>query len=75
MYSSAASISSIASRSVRSMTVTASAGRSARVIASRRIFAIAVLEKMASDPPRRMTAFPDLTQRAAASAVTFGRDS
>ena len=45
------------------------------VIASRRILAIAVLEQMASDPPRRMTAFPDLTQRAAASAVTFGRYS
>jgi len=26
-------------------------------------------------PPRRMVAFPDLKQSAAASAVTFGRDS
>ena len=65
----------MASRSVRSITDTASAGRSARVIDSRRIREIAVLEKIASEPPLRMTAFPDLMQSAAASAVTFGLDS
>jgi hypothetical protein len=33
------------------------------------------LEWMASFPPRRIVALPDLKQRLAASAVTFGRDS
>jgi len=32
-----------------------------------------VLERMASEPPRRTTAFPDLKHRAAASTVTFAR--
>ena len=33
------------------------------------------LEFIASLPPRRIVALPDLKQRLAASAVTFGRDS
>ena len=36
---------------------------------------IAWLEWIASLPPRRITALPDFTQIAAASAVTLGRDS
>ena len=39
------------------------------------ISTIARLEWAASLPPRRITALPLLTQIAAASAVTFGRDS
>ena len=33
------------------------------------------LEFMASLPPRKITALPDLRQSAAVSAVTLGRDS
>ena len=36
---------------------------------------MAWFEFSASLPPRRMVALPDLKQRLAASAVTFGRDS
>ena len=62
-----------ASRSVVSMNMIASGGTSP--VASRRIEAIEALVANASLPPRRTTAFPDLRQSAAASAVTFGRDS
>ena len=37
--------------------------------------AIAWFEWNASDPPRSTVALPDFRHRAAASAVTFGRDS
>jgi hypothetical protein len=37
--------------------------------------AMAVLDSIASLPPRSTTAFPDFTHSPAASAVTFGRDS
>ena len=37
--------------------------------------AIARFERSASFPPRNIVTFPDLKQRAAASAVTLGRDS
>src|SRR5207244_1074098 len=37
--------------------------------------AIIALDSMASLPPRRMTALPDLRQSPTASAVTLGRDS
>ncbi len=43
--------------------------------ASFRIRASAMFELIASDPPRRITAFPALKHSPAASAVTFGRDS
>ena len=36
---------------------------------------MAALEWAASLPPRRITALPLLTHKAAASAVTLGRDS
>ena len=36
---------------------------------------MAQLERMASEPPRRMQALPLLMQMAAASLVTLGRDS
>jgi len=36
---------------------------------------MARLEASDSEPPRRMLALPDLMHSAAASAVTFGRDS
>ena len=64
-----------AARSVVLTSCTASAGRPTSSAASIRISTIAWLEWIASFPPRRMTALPDLTQIAAASAVTFGRDS
>jgi len=41
----------------------------------RRIALRARLEWIASEPPRRMTALPAFRHRAAASAVTLGRDS
>ena len=75
MYSSFVSRASIAVRSVLGTRETASSGSPAPASAPRRIPAIATFERIASDPPRRITAFPDLTHRAAASAVTLGRDS
>ena len=67
----------MAARSVVGTTWMASAGKAGRALAadSTMIFAIAWFEWSASLPPRRMVALPDLKQRLAASAVTFGRDS
>ena len=52
-----------------------SLGSPAVSTASRMISASAVLEWIASLPPRRMTTFPAFRQRVAASTVTLGRDS
>jgi len=53
----------------------AASGRPAAARPSCMHAAIAWLERIASDPPRRMAALPDLRHSEAASAVTFGRDS
>ena len=53
----------------------ASAGPPAFSTALASTAAIIVFDSIASLPPRRTTALPDLTHRPAASAVTFGRDS
>ena len=54
---------------------TAPSGRPAAAAASCRASMMAQLERMASEPPRRMQALPLLMQMAAASLVTLGRDS
>ena len=64
-----------AARSVVSITCTASTGSPARFRPAAMQRAIARLERMASDPPRRIVALPALRHRPAASAVTLGRDS
>ncbi|MCY1314722.1 hypothetical protein D9M70_654190 [compost metagenome] len=64
-----------AARSVVSTTCTSSAGSSALARPCWMQAAMARLEWMASEPPRRMVALPDFRQRLAASMVTFGRDS
>src|SRR6266567_8551694 len=67
----------MASRSVVGTTWMACSGNFGRVFLpdSIMIVAMAWLELSASLPPRRIVALPDLKQRLAASAVTFGRDS
>ena len=60
-------------RSVDSMICAASFGNPASSNASRTMPASVVVELMASLPPRRMTALPDLMHSAAMSIVTFGR--
>jgi len=60
---------------VVSTSCTASAGAPTFSSALARTVAIAMFDSIASLPPRSTTAFPDFTQRPAASAVTFGRDS
>jgi hypothetical protein len=64
-----------ASRSVRGMSRTLSAGRPASAAPAWRASAMARFEWMDSEPPRRMVALPVLVQRTAASLVTLGRDS
>ncbi|MCY1438948.1 hypothetical protein D9M71_551660 [compost metagenome] len=64
-----------ASRSVVSTTCTTAAGKPASARPRWMQAAMARLEWMASEPPRRMVALPDLRHRLAASMVTFGRDS
>ncbi|MCY1269828.1 hypothetical protein D9M70_183370 [compost metagenome] len=64
-----------AARSVVSTTCTALAGRPASARPAWMQTAIAWLEWIASEPPRRMVALPDFRHRLAASMVTFGRDS
>lgn len=62
-------------RLVSSTSVTASAGSPALATPSRRTAAIARLESMAAEEPRRKAALPDLRQSPAASLVTLGRFS
>src|SRR5690606_29896642 len=69
------SISPTASRSVVGTSWTHSTGRPARCRPSSRQSTMAREEWKLSEPPRRMTALPDLMQSAPASAVTLGRDS
>ncbi len=64
-----------AARSVVSITCTASDGSPAADRPSATSAASAVLDSIASEPPRRMVALPDFRHSAAASMVTFGRDS
>ena len=65
--------STAAARDVSSTRMRASAGRPADEMASRMAAAMARLEVMADDEPRRKAALPDLRQRPAASEVTLGR--
>ncbi len=67
--------STAASRLVSSTRTTASSGRPALAMPSRSTAAIAMLESMAPDEPRRKAALPDFRQRPAASLVTLGRFS
>ena len=62
-----------ASRSVVCTSCTASAGKPASTSACCTSRASALLESMASEPPRRMQALPLLIDRLAASMVTLGR--
>jgi hypothetical protein len=64
---------STASRSGTSMKPSASGGSPAFSRPLARIAAITPFDSRASRPPRSTHAFPLLTQRAAASAVTLGR--
>ncbi len=64
-----------AARSVVEITCTASGGRPAAARPSATRAASAVLESIASEPPRKMVALPDFRHSAAASMVTLGRDS
>jgi hypothetical protein len=69
MYSTAAA------REVSETSTTASAGSPTLATASRRTEAMAVLDVMAPDEPRRKAALPALRHRPAASLVTLGRFS
>jgi len=62
-----------ASRSVVCTSCTASTGRPASASAPDTSSASALFDSMASEPPRRMAALPDLIARLAASMVTLGR--
>ena len=64
-----------AARSVVSIACTASSGSPVLRSPSRTSAASAWLLWNASEPPRRIVALPDLMHSAAASIVTFGRDS
>ena len=64
-----------AARSVVAITCTASSGSPALRSPSRTSAASAWLLWIASEPPRRIVALPDLMHSPAASMVTFGRDS
>ena len=72
---SSSSSAATAARSVVSTYWTASAGAPTFSSARASTAAIAVLDSIASLPPRSTTALPDLIQSPAASAVTLGRDS
>ena len=63
------------SRSVRGTSWTAALGSPAFCSPSATASPMARLEWNASEPPRKMTALPERTHSAAASAVTLGRDS
>ena len=62
-----------AARDTSSTSTTESSGRPAFATASRSTAAMAVLEWIAVDEPRRNAALPDFRHSAAASEVTFGR--
>ena len=62
---------SMAFRSVSGMIWMASSGTSVAAAAARSSAASARFEWIASEPPRRITEFPDLTHSAAASTVTL----
>ncbi|MNC84541.1 hypothetical protein D3C83_00970 [compost metagenome] len=64
-----------AARSVVSITCTTVSGSPAALRPACTHAAIAWFEWIASDPPRKIAALPDLMQSPAASAVTLGRDS
>ena len=68
-------ITPTASRLALSMNCSAPFGIPAFSAASTRTRLTARFDCSASEPPRKRTAFPDFRQRAAASAVTFGRAS
>ena len=72
---SASSSAATAARSVVSTNWIASAGAPTFSRAFASTAAMAVLDSIASLPPRSTTALPDFTQRPPASAVTFGLDS
>ena len=63
------------SREVSSIRFMQSGESPAEAIASRIIFARAMLERMASFPPRSTAALPDFRHKTAASTVTLGRAS
>ena len=65
--------STAAARDVSSTRIRASAGSPADEIASRMAAAMAMLEAMADDEPRRKAVLPDFRHRPAASEVTLGR--
>ena len=65
--------STAAERDVSATSVRASAGSPADEMASRMAAAMARLDWMADDEPRRKAALPDLRQSPAASEVTLGR--
>ena len=67
--------STAASWLVSSTSVTLSGGRPAFTNPSRSAAAMAMLEEIAPDEPRRNAALPDFTHRPAASLVTLGRFS
>ena len=67
--------STAASRLVSATRTTASAGSPALATASRRTAAMARLEVMAPEEPRRKAALPDFRHSPAASEVTLGRFS
>ncbi len=75
MYSRMVMSSSVSLRLVELMICTASDGTCVGTSASRRTLQIATFEWIASEPPRKMTALPDLIQMPAESDVTLGRDS
>ena len=74
-YSRMVMSSPTAARSGVATSCTADCGSPAAFNPACTHLAITPFEASASEPPRRMQALPDLRQRAAASAVTFGRDS
>jgi len=65
----------VAARSVVRTSETAARGRPIVSSAPTNTSAIAVFVCSDSEPPLRIAALPDLRHSAAASAVTFGRDS
>ena len=67
--------SAAASWLVSSTRMRASSGRPALATPSRRAAAMATLELIAAEDPRRKAALPDLRQSPKASLVTLGRFS
>ncbi len=75
MYSRSRTSAPTAARSAMPTSWTAASGNRALFNPARTQAAMARFDSSASEPPRRMQALPALMQSAAASAVTFGRDS